>query len=52
MLSVFCVAKKDTTIVTSQIKVYLGFGGLLLKMPAINLETNGWLPTDRPSIGS
>ena len=36
---------------TSQVVSSLGFGGLLLNMPFINLETTGWFPTVVLSFG-
>lgn len=36
---------------TSQVVSYLGFGGLLLNMSFINLETTGWFPTVVLSFG-
>ena len=36
---------------TSQVVSYLGFGGLLLNMLFINLETTGWFPTVVLSFG-
>lgn len=41
--------KFPNTWATSQVSVYLGFGGLRLKTPFMNLITSGWFPALQPS---